>query len=78
MTVHAASIDWSPDTGSLVVCTCGLVLRPFNDYDEAKKAGREHARWTGGEVAGSDERRKEIRREYQRARHAAKKARGDA
>ena len=44
MTVHAVSIDWSPDTGSLVVCTCGLVLGPFNDYDEAKKEAREHRR----------------------------------
>ena len=72
MNVHAVSIDWSPDTGSLVVCTCGLVLGPFNDYDEAKKAGREHARWTGGKVTGSAERKAEVRREGERRRRAAK------
>lgn len=71
MTVHAASIDYSPDTGSLVVCTCGLVLGPFHEYKEARKAAIEHRRWTGAEVIGSADRRNETRR--QKSERAAKR-----
>lgn len=73
MTVHAASIDYSPDTGSLVVCTCGLVVGPFHEYREARKAAAEHRRWTGAEVIGSEDRRLERRRQ-QNARQATKRA----
>lgn len=68
MTVHAATIDYSPDTGSLVACTCGLVLGPFPEYGEARKAAIEHRRWTGAEVIGSEDRR----RDNERARRARK------
>lgn len=77
MTVHAVTVDWSPDTGSLVVCTCGLVLGPYNDYEEAKKVGREHARWMRGELVQNEEQRLERRREGDRRRRAAKDT-GDA
>lgn len=73
MTVHAASIDYSPDTGSLVVCTCGLVLGPFHEYAEAREAAIEHRRWTGAEVIGSEDRRIDRRRQ-QNAKAAAKRA----
>lgn len=69
MTVHAATIDYSPDTGSLVACTCGLVLGPFHEYKEARKVASEHRRWTGAEVIGSEDRRRDRRRSReQRAR----------
>lgn len=78
MSVHAVTVDWSPDTGSLVVCTCGLVLGPFNDYDEAKKEAREHRRWTGGELVFSDDRATELRHERERRYSEERKARRDA
>jgi hypothetical protein len=77
MTVHAATIDYSPDTGSLVACTCGLVLGPFHEYGEAKKAAAEHRRWTGAEVVASEGTRRERRREQNAesaARRVARKA----
>lgn len=73
-TVHAATIDWSPDTGSLVVCTCGLTLGPFNEYAEARAAAVEHRRWTGAEVIGSADRRRERNREHTARRAAARRA----
>lgn len=75
MSVHAASIDYSPDTGSLVVCTCGLVLGPFHEYKEARKAAVEHRRWTGAEVIASAERRRD--RDRERIARQAAKRRGD-
>lgn len=73
-TVHAASIDYSPDTGSLVVCTCGLTLGPFNEYKEARSAAVEHRRFTGAEVIGSEERRRERNRRQTAKRAAARRA----
>ena len=74
MTVHAASIDYSPDTGSLVACTCGLVLGPFHEYKEARKAAIEHRRWTGAEVIGSPDRRRDRERERTARQAAARRA----
>ena len=74
MTVHAASIDYSPDTGSLVVCTCGLVLGPYTEYKEARKAAVEHRRWTGAEIIGSADRRRERNRRQTERRAAARRA----
>ncbi|WP_448237821.1 hypothetical protein [Microbacterium paulum] len=42
--VHAASIDYSPTTGSLASCVCGWSLGPFQDYKRAKSAAAEHGR----------------------------------
>lgn len=71
MSAHAVSIDYSPDTGSLVACVCGLVLGPFHEYKEARSAAAEHRRWTGATVSGDAERRRERRRERDRQRKAA-------
>lgn len=73
-TVHAATIDYSPDTGSLVVCTCGLTLGPYTDYVEARSAAVEHRRWTGAEVIGSADRRRERNRQQTARRAAARRA----
>lgn len=70
MTVHAATIDYSPDTGSILACSCGLVLGPFHEYGEARKAAIEHRRWSGAEVIGSPDRRRD-RERARRARQAA-------
>lgn len=72
--VHAASIDYSPDTGSLVVCTCGLLLGPYTEYAEARAAAVEHRRWTGAEVIPSEDRRRERNREQTAKRAAARRA----
>lgn len=74
MTAHTVSIDYSPETGSLVVCTCGLVLGPFHEYREARKAASEHRRWTDAEIIGSADRRRERERERRRARRAARES----
>jgi len=39
---HVTRVDRSPDTGSLVVCTCGAVLGPMIDHDAALRVAREH------------------------------------
>ena len=44
MIVHAVTVDWSPDTGSLVVCTCGAALGPFAERDRGLAVAREHRR----------------------------------
>lgn len=77
MTVHAATIDYSPTTGSILACSCGLVLGPFHEYKEARKAAAEHRRWTGAEVIGSPDRRRERERERQ-ARKARARAKGQS
>lgn len=42
--MHSCKVDRSPDTGSLVVCTCGLVLGPFTEHGRALTVAREHRR----------------------------------
>lgn len=39
---HATKVDRSPDTGSLVVCTCGLALGPYVEHEKALRAAKEH------------------------------------
>lgn len=58
--VHAVSIDHSPTSGSVVVCTCGLSLGPFAARAQARQAAADHRRWT--------------ERDRDRARHARAKA----
>lgn len=72
---HAVTLDYSPETGTIVACTCGLVLGPFNEYKEARQAAAEHRRWTGAEVTGDANRRRERRREHDRERKAAARQR---
>lgn len=74
MSAHTVSIDYSSDTGSLVVCTCGLVLGPFHEYREARKAAAEHRRWTDAEIIGSADRRRERNREWKARQAAARRA----
>lgn len=72
--VHAVALDWSPVTGTIAACTCGLVLGPFNEYVEARSAAMEHRRGFGGEVIGSEDRRIERRREDARRQAARRRA----
>lgn len=44
MTAHACRIDYSQETGSLVVCTCGFALGPFREKANAVKAAGDHRR----------------------------------
>lgn len=40
--MHATKVDRSRETGSLVVCTCGLSLGPYLEHERALRAAREH------------------------------------
>ena len=71
---HAVTLDYSPETGTIVACVCGLTLGPFNEYAEARKAAVEHRRWTGAEVIGSADRRRERNRKQTARRAAARRA----
>lgn len=71
---HVVTLDYSPETGSLVVCTCGLVLGPFHEYREARKAAAEHRRWTDAEIIGSADRRRGRDRERKARQAAARRA----
>ncbi|WP_347123291.1 hypothetical protein [Microbacterium sp. SY138] len=39
---HVTNVDRSPDTGSLVVCTCGAALGPLGDHGRALIIAQEH------------------------------------
>lgn len=39
---HATRVDRSPHTGTLVVCTCGLVVGPLMSHERAIEIAREH------------------------------------
>ena len=39
---YSCKTDRSPDTGSLVVCTCGLALGPFMEHERAAEVARDH------------------------------------
>ena len=41
-TVFACKVDRSPDTGSLVVCTCGFAIGPYLDHPRAVRAAEQH------------------------------------
>lgn len=62
MSLHVCKVDRSPDTGSLVACTCGLTLGPFTVHATAITAAREHRQ------AHSRERNAERQRERRRDR----------
>lgn len=75
MTAHAMMLDYSPETGTIAACTCGLTLGPFNEYAEARSAAVEHRRAVGGgEVIGSEDRRRERNRRQTARRAAARRA----
>lgn len=42
--VHATRVDRSKETGTLVVCTCGLALGPFQDHGRALEIATAHRR----------------------------------
>lgn len=44
--VHATKVDRSKETGTLVACTCGIALGPFQDHDRALAVAREHRQAT--------------------------------
>lgn len=44
MNAAACRVDYSPETGSLVVCTCGFVLGPFMDRGRARDVAKDHRR----------------------------------
>lgn len=74
MTAHVVTLDYSPETGTIAACTCGLTLGPYTEYGEARTSAAEHRRWTGAEVVGSEERRRERNRGYTAKRAAARRA----
>ena len=39
---HVTRVERSPDTGTLVVCTCGLARGPLTDHDAALDIAKEH------------------------------------
>lgn len=72
---HVVTLDYSPETGTIAACTCSLVLGPFNEYVEARRAAVEHRRAVGGgEVIGSADRRRERNRQQTARRAAARRA----
>lgn len=75
MTVHVVTLDYSPETGTIAACTCGLVLGPYTEYAAARSAAVEHRRAVGGgEVIGSEDRRRERNRRQTAKRAAARRA----
>lgn len=74
MAAHIVTLDYSPETGTIAACVCGLTLGPYTEYGEARSAAAGHRRAVGGgEVIGSEDRRIERRRQ-QSARAAARRA----
>lgn len=75
LAAHVVTLDYSPETGTIAACTCGLVLGPYNEYAAARSAAVEHRRAVGGgEVIGSEERRRERNRQQTARRAAARRA----
>lgn len=74
MGAHVVTLDYSPETGTIVACSCSLVLGPFNEYKEARSAAAEHRRWTDAEIIGSAERRRGRDRERKARQAAARRA----
>lgn len=48
MSAAACMVDHSPETGSLVVCTCGFALGPFMDHARAVEIARQHRKVHSG------------------------------
>ncbi len=57
MPVYSCKTDRSTETGSLVVCTCGLALGPFMDHERAVEVARDH-RTMHTQHAASDAKRR--------------------
>ncbi|MGB4777428.1 hypothetical protein [Microbacterium sp.] len=74
MSAAACRVDRSPDTGSLVVCTCGFALGPFMDHSKALDVAEEHRRIHAAPVKLTAE-AKARHLETQRRYRAEKKAR---
>lgn len=68
---HACTVDFSRETGSLVVCTCGFALGPFRDKANAHEEARRHRLV---HVEGSTPEQRERRNALQHARAAAARA----
>lgn len=71
MPAHACKVDFSPETGSLVACTCGYVVGPFQSYKLAlKEAGAHRRAHEPIETAAQRDERKKKAREVAAARRA--------
>ncbi|PZU44038.1 MAG: hypothetical protein DI566_13245 [Microbacterium sp.] len=74
MSAHACIIDRSPETGSLVACTCGFALGPFGDHAQALKLAREHREAHKPLPTDEDRERQRAHAARTRERRRAKKA----
>lgn len=72
---HACTVDYSRETGSLVVCTCGFVLGPFRDKANAHEEARRHRLV---HAAPSTPEQRERRNASQRAKRAARDGAAEA
>lgn len=77
MSAHACRIDYSRETGTLVVCTCGFVLGPFRDRANAVEEARQHRQIHAERYEPTPEQR-ERHKAAQKAKRAAAKARRNA
>lgn len=74
MSAHACTVDYSRETGSLVVCTCGFVLGPFRDKANAVAEARRHRLVHAEPAAPPTPEQRERHNAVQRAKRAAAKA----
>lgn len=74
MSAHACIVDWSPETGALVVCTCGFVLGPFMERAAAAREADQHRRAHKPLPTDEDRARQKIHAARGRARARAAKA----
>lgn len=63
MTAYVCRIDRSPNTGTLVACTCGFVVGPFMDVDRAVSVAKSHRDIHTADVNNARQRERRRRRE---------------
>ena len=74
MSAHACTVDYSRETGSLVVCTCGFVLGPFRVKSNAQEEARHHRLVHAEPAPPPTPEQRERHNAMQRAKRAAAKA----
>lgn len=74
MSAHACVVDWSPETGALVACTCGFALGPFADRKIAEKEARAHREAHKPPPTDEDRERQRVHAAAARERRRAAKA----
>lgn len=74
MSVHVCIVDRSPETGSLVACTCGFALGPFAERKTAEREARAHREAHKPPPTDEDRARQRAYAATTRERQRAKKA----